>query len=35
MPASLIRCLVPIAGGFIVPESERDGLLRAAVQAEI
>ncbi len=35
MPALLIRCLVPIAGGFIVPESERDGLLRAAVQAEI
>ncbi|MGH2824627.1 MAG: alpha/beta fold hydrolase [Thermoleophilaceae bacterium] len=35
MPALLVRCLVPIAGGFIVPESERDGLLRAAAGVQI
>ena len=29
MPALLVRCLLPIAGGFIVPESERDALRRA------
>ncbi len=35
MPALLVRCLVPIAGGFIVPESERDGLMRAAARARV
>lgn len=33
MPALLVRCLIP--GGFIVPESERDGLLEAAVRAQV
>jgi pimeloyl-ACP methyl ester carboxylesterase len=29
MPALLVRCLQPIGGGFVVPEHERDALLRA------
>jgi len=32
MPALLVRCRVPLAGGFIVPEAERDALRRAVPQ---
>ena len=35
MPALLVRCLLPLAGGFIVPESERDALRRAVPRIRI
>ena len=35
MPTLLIRCGVPIADGFIVPERERDALKRAVPQLQI
>ena len=35
MPTLLIRCLVPIAGGYIVPERERDAIRLAVPQIQI
>ena len=35
MPVLLVRCLVPIGGGFIVPETVRDQLRAAVPQLDL
>ncbi|WP_205697167.1 alpha/beta fold hydrolase [Conexibacter sp. SYSU D00693] len=35
MPSLLVRCTVPLGGGLLVPEIERDGLQAAAAQLQV
>jgi hypothetical protein len=35
MPALLVRCTVPLGGGLLIPEAERDAFLATAPRAEL